>query len=796
MFESDCLLQFILSYHFYLPHYLDTERGNLWSSSNGLPTDFEEGSDSTSKSVPASFQLLLDELRSDSSDDTAAVLDPTERALCILVARCIRCQGATSLVLELVERNGRIRSTVEVLAIILSDAQGTTDHQKLSTIAGSAFLDCVESSLHAQRKLASSPGLLRALPISQVVPRLISIANSSIDNCDLMRAVSTAITWIMVACLPNHVEEVVQEVVKALGSCDNDVPTSAQNDHSQSGTKLNESRSSKVCRKVTGGWRRELLTSPACGIHGLASVLSAIASAMFAEPSSSVPLELLGNVVGDELVLADSEEKVKFRIWFAVMAVLKQSLGGLDKAEGTSGEAKGSASIYSRLSPLLLLRRIPSGYYKVIWRSSFDDRDEMELLLSQLVKQIADRLGIPPLSSSSKQDTFSAEERQLAAEIAGRCLPFYDQTSPSCCCYQRICYPSFTSALRVLKVSHDEEESTSPIESLRSARVSLYACCTHIPLAEDDEDGEGVFGTVSFVLEVLNVDVAEVIRRNVAEDDLIQLQTGCIEFLAACLESTLQRQVKNQYGKSNAAVVEVIAPSTTLAKQTIGDCSVSIKDALATSCSAIASTLRAGSPIPCQLRLSNNRFISDSSNDSKKELSTSARTCTWNAFLIVSQRCPDDGRLNSWANMTAPWILGWASAGPIDDNLRHPLCMAAALQILFILVTRTKSFDCLAGGKTTTTSVRKAHRLAIMSIKTKTNIGGDYARITMRRAALKLLLALVTIDQMDSTGDLAGCLSPGELGETFTLLNGTANVDTDTEVRNLAAHILAGMRAS
>ena len=429
------------------------------------------------------------------------------------------------------------------------------------------------------------------------------------------------------------------------------------------------------------------------------------------------------------------------------------------------------------------------------WSTSLDDQEERETTFSQLVNQLSDRLDIPSLESSPKDVTFTAEERQLAAEIAGRCIPFYDQASPSCSCYQRICFPSFTSTLCTLQIVSAGQKSIAPKDSLRAARVALYACCTHMPLAEDNEAGEGILGTVSFVLEILNVDVADVIEHNVVEDELIRLQTGCIEFIAACLESTLQRHIRNHEAKLQTAVIEVESDSSSLDVTTKGDSSVSTKDALAISCTTIASCLRAGSPVPYKLRLRNNGFLSQGCNDKKQDLSTSARTCMWNSFLVVSQRCPDD-RLAAWANLTAPWVLDWASAAPVDEKLHHPLCMAAALQILFILVTRTKSFDCLGGGKTSTTSVRKAHRLAVTSVKTETSIGGDYARITMRRAGLKLLLALVTIDQMDDGTNLSGCLSPGELGETFTLLNGTANVDTDAEVRNLAAHILTGMRTS
>ena len=126
--------------------------------------------------------------------------------------------------------------------------------------------------------------------------------------------------------------------------------------------------------------------------------------------------------------------------------------------------------------------------------------------------------------------------------------------------------------------------------------------------------------------------------------------------------------------------------------------------------------------------------------------------------------------------------------------------MAAALQVVFVLLARTKSFDCLAGDAlikdSTATCVHRAHEWAISTIKTTTEVGGDYARTTMRKAALKFLLLIITIDQMGNTSNLLNWLSPGELGSAFTVLRCTANVDVDAEVRTLAAHILGTMRVS
>jgi len=782
---------------------LDADRGNLWSSSNGLPPDFVDGSGSASTTVPSSFELLLDELKRDSAneaEDTDA-LETTQRALCMLVARCIVFRGS-SLIEELVQRNGARSSTVEILADILSEtgrgapdvrpdeSQFGSDDQDIATVAGNAFLDLIGSSRYAQKKLGLSPNLLCTLPTAMVVPRLIAIANANMDSIDVVTVVTSTITQILVSSLPKGAEEFICVVVASLGRCDDEETVAT--DGNQNGSKKGISRSGRVCLKIAGPWRRTLLESPSCGTNGFAEILSAIGSAMFADPSSSVPLTLLGSVVGHDLSLLGNDDEA-LRVYSSVVALVQQCVDELDKAGGVIGKADESTSIYSRISPLLLLRRIPSGYYKVAWSNAVNGREEFELLLSTLANQLADRLGIPRRATNQSLISFSAEERQLTAEIAGLCLPFYDVASSSCCCYPRICYPSFLSALRTLKVIPDEQELLTPEESLRTARAALYTCCIHIPLAEDSEPGEGVFGTVSFVLAVLNVEVTEV------EEDLVQMQTGCIDFIAMCLESTLQRHMKDQKMKSSPAIVEIKDSPTSLdaSDTTSLQTSVSTKEALATSCSAIASSLRAGASLPCQLQLRNNCFGSESFGDVNQKLSTSARTCMWNAFLVVSQRCPDDdGRLSSWANLTAPWVLDWASQAPFDDNLHHPLCMAAAVQVIFILITRTKSFDCLGGGKTTSTSVLKAHRLAVTCIKTETTVGDMYARTTMRKAALKLLLALVTIDQMRDGDSISSCLSPGELGKTFTLLNGTANVDTDAEVRALAAHILSGMRPS
>jgi hypothetical protein len=62
-------------------------------------------------------------------------------------------------------------------------------------------------------------------------------------------------------------------------------------------------------------------------------------------------------------------------------------------------------------------------------------------------------------------------------------------------------------------------------------------------------------------------------------------------------------------------------------------------------------------------------------------------------------------------------------------------------------------------------------------------------------AGLKLMLAVVTIDQIDGCRVWA-CLAPGEIGEAFSALMGVANLDSDPQVRQLAGQVLGTMSSS
>ena len=708
---------------------------------------------------------------------------------------------------ELVARNGVCASTVEVLAHILVETgqivpdNGISRHEQhienadLSTVVGVAFLDCVRSHRAAQKELLSSPDMLCCLPVELVVPKLIALVDFEVTQPsdapnDIVAAASAALNQIMLSSLPNNINDVVRVVIESLLQCDD----RSDGDQGEAVTH----RSNKICKKVTGKWRRSLLQNPVCSLEGFAAVLVSIARAMFQDPSNSLPLTLLGSVVGDELSLTESTEDTAKKVYFAMVAMVRESLCEINRTgdaamvrEDTDRRTLEDHDVFHRLSPLLLLRRIPSAYYKVAWDSDDESRGELVALLSELAGKLALRLDIscPPKQTNI---VFSSEERRLAAEIAGNSLPFY--ADPVCSCFHRICSPAFSSTLRNLKVLPGDT-SIGFDESVRVARAALYACCHSVPLMRDNDLGKGLQITISFVLQVINIDVGDDHTDKGAGNDLIQLQTGCIEFIAFCLETTLRRRISQsdeERRKSTRGISEVESRSN------VGGGSIETGEStgavLTATCSSIVSSLRTGSKFSMQLQVGDDGFLEQVPNGETRSPSTAARTCLWNAFLVLSQRCrQEDGCLTTWAMLTAPWVLDWGSHAPVNSDLYHPLCMAAALQVVFVLITRTKSFDCLGDSRAAdgvSSSVRRAHRWAMESIKSRTEMGGDYARRAMRKAALKLMLAITTIDQLSIGGS---CLSPGDQSATFTVLQGVANLDADAEVRTLAAHILSKM---
>jgi len=333
------------------------------------------------------------------------------------------------------------------------------------------------------------------------------------------------------------------------------------------------------------------------------------------------------------------------------------------------------------------------------------------------------------------------------------------------------------------------------INDLELSKVSLYIVCYYVQIAKDEDSADGLVATINFAQQIVSLNNA---CKCDDDDAIIQLQTGCIDFFATCLQShcnRITRQRKVQAPKS--CLIQEIYPVAHQSKNQSDDSHLISGNSVA-SClvNLLPFLLRIICFAELPSTLTNTWFhLFASNNHASKDdrYSFTCRTCLLNSFTLASQRCSeDDGSLDLLAQWALPPILQFASEAKVDDDLRHELCIAASLQFTFNILTRTKSFKYLGvDSLTIIESVRRTYMFCANIIKIQMDKSEGYANGSLRIASLKLLLAIASVDQFDKSYGMQDCLAPGEMAQIFSILQGAANIDANRDVRKLAAHVLA-----
>jgi hypothetical protein len=810
----------------------------MWSDSNGLPPDLVPNlsCNDNQTTVPASFDMLLDALKmyngkkegeDGSSSSKEQDLHPASRALGALVARCIVASDSRpKLARLLVAKHGMRNSTIYVFESIMAEGAVSTlpdnrngqtggtddivdeknsreqvDHELMQYV-GELIIGHISSSVYLRARIReSADALFGGYDVQWLAPKLIiALANQldgsspTADAADYHDAIRVSLTSALERQIRHGTfDDFIHSIIHALEEVE---------DRQYSGDNETKSKTDglvgRLCSIFEGQWRQTLLQKSLWSDTDFGNLLRSIGKAMFAVPSSMTRLTLFGGVVGQNIAPETMGDMiVRDRILFAVTDIIKLCVDELDMAD----ESEDVNVLFHRLSPLLLLRRVPAIYFQVARkhiRASGKGQDLYQALAS-LSRRVALRLDImDDLSTSVDRQSlvkYSADERRLAAEIAGRCLPFgnpldeslLSHQSESYALFPRICLPAFTAALQEVSSTWNP---ASFVESIRRARAALYATCHAIPLLQQKElfNDDVLRLTAAFAFTIVAVDADE--KDDNLSNELVQLQTGCIEFFALCIERTLQDHVRSVETQSDSIVEVLQNPKSIHSKEENpipqGFSSIEATRSICEVLVGIVRYGRANDPWHFNDRsvslVQHSKLIID-------DFSVPARICLWNALVTASQRCQEnEGKLALFAKSTVPWVIDWAISGKNTD-LHHPLCLAAALQVVFLLVTRTKSLNCF--GEKGEDRKRNIYRLALDSLKRDYHVGGAYATRALRVAGLKLLLALVTIDEINEDETvLPNCLGPGELGETFSVLHGVANMDADSEVQRLAGHIL------
>ena len=717
-----------------------------------------------------------------------------------LAQSIIRSPNSVVIVKNLLSREGITISTCRILRTILTNlnTQSSTIIPNDEGNGAKASLQATELRDHIQNVMINNiptSSLLREYwqscdydvlrignteSLHQSVPNLLELLykyrNQTDEfSSDTVATVSLILTKVLECCIVHqNLREVVNKVVTFLVTAETSSSKNSATDFSNGA----------FCRTFCTKWRALLLNNTKIPDESFADTVLAVASAVCDHPSSVATLAFFGALLGDHFPSLGEYSKASFRIMLAMESFL--SFCGSNLKE----PVRGSDSMLNRLSPLLLLRRVPAAYFTV-GRLHARNLDSSRIQDSSLkVEQYIGSIFELPWADCPRFPV-TPEERRLAAEVAGRSFAFCGripthppQLSRPFTTFAWICRPIFTKLIQEVRTNNLKPMQ---IPLVKRARLALYTACHSIQkeTCQDEEpyDHE-YYKTASFAFYAVSIDLSG-LTDDVA-NEIIQLQRGCIEFFAICFAQFLTHAELKESNRchtgSSVKQLEHNQPVTNAISEPFGRIWQAIVNILQTN------HLRSEDEWICSTEIDHG----NPGDDAMAKPSVQSRTCLWNALALVAQRCDDNGSLTMFAEFTLLWIVEWATQQTSSEsNVYHPMCSAAAMQVVFITITRSKSIDCLHRDGDSNNYIKLLYLWALRHLQNSES--GKEMHHMLSMAALKLILALLTLASMISTtgSEASFCLDFEQINETVATLQRRLKTDVEDDVRGLSLNILS-----
>ncbi len=755
----------------------------MWSTSGGIPRDFtslDEIQDSTSATddmIPQSVLSILEELKSNESEVVEA--DPCRQILCNL-AQNFLLQKPMILIPYFLSHVQFRQCEVKVIVSILEKRplfrQLTNE---LCLAMEEKLLQILDHNRPLHKILNNLQGIFRSVPLDLLILRLLNI----LEMHDASSMASSAAAKTLIDAVARNAmqksEIIIAAIMKHISTHD---------------TQNNESERKSNCLKYVGKCSKFLVSDGTCDDQAFASIMVACGRSMLNDPSNSLNLTLFGAFIeGRESEAEGIQETIcKRRVQLSVQELVKLCTSDLKRLEQKKIE---ESSIFQKLSPLLMLRRIPPHYYR---RAHGRDIGNA---LHKLANFLALKLGLESQSSYPVNTNISSEERRLCADIAANSLPFSTTGShvlkaPSG--FDLFCDPIISSSLR-------NNQAISSID-WKAVKIALYIGCQVVQVAPETVGLLEYSRLINFAMTLLNVQDGDT---DESTKVLIEAQTGCIEFIAIsiCAIFQIPNDGKPRKSQPGSCLIQELNPNTpeNLQQSQLQICVAYLSSLLEAILSIIS-----GKHAESLLSPFSKYFTSPSEHKQWINVSwpLSARICLMNALSIAMQRCNID-ILPEVSRSLTPKVEAWLLNGEIGDSIRHPLCIAAALQCIFNSLQRTKSFAPLAQFPSLKEeSVKKLFDVSIFIIEhhptdVRRHKSGtySYAHTSMRVAALKLLVLIVSISQPSNinftdTGrprrsSVLEYIPPSEMMRALSIIRGLANMDENPDVRKLATQLVS-----
>lgn len=306
--------------------------------------------------------------------------------------------------------------------------------------------------------------------------------------------------------------------------------------------------------KLADHWRAALFSEG--DVILFPQFLSAIASGFMRNPSCNATLAFFGRFAGSadsdsSTVVEDQNKDHNATRDFPIQSLHHGMIGIVRMCVCALNDTQEIDDIFQRLAPLLLLRRLPVNYFR-LWDNPIpryqppqtpatistpeDIEGELNSLFISLTQQLTHRMGIL-VTTNETRARYTPQERLLAAEIAGRCLPFARrdaaivESAVICCCYDMVVRPAFVMLEKqALSSKSDGNRDPERQIAIRAAKTALYTTCTACSYASPHDPGMEFSWVADFV-------IIHILNHPNPDSDLESLRMGCMEFVVQCFQA-------------------------------------------------------------------------------------------------------------------------------------------------------------------------------------------------------------------------------------------------------------------
>jgi hypothetical protein len=166
-----------------------------------------------------------------------------------------------------------------------------------------------------------------------------------------------------------------------------------------------------------------------------------------------------------------------------------------------------------------------------------------------------------------------------------------------------------------------------------------------------------------------------------------------------------------------------------------------------------------------------------------------ARLAMWRSFLLVCQRC-EEAELAHVAKSNLSWIIALLSAERSACVATNELILAAIMQCIFVIVTRTKTLETFGTCAKSRQRTASALLQFISDALRQTSQSAAQSAQPLRFASLTLFLSLFLVDSEGADLDTLVKSNSSLIQTTLEAIQHLATIDSDERIQVITCRIL------